>query len=292
MDFISNLFGYLLNFIYEIVGNYGWALILFTLVLRVIILPLTYKQQVTMRKSLKIQDKLKTLQFKYRNNPEMLNQETIALYKREKISPMSGCFSGIIQVIVLLSVFYLVSSPLTFMKKMDEDVVKQYIEEYTSTENVMDSQSAYIQINLIRDKGSEIEEIYINMDFLGLDLGLVPVGSLSDVRVYIIPLLYVVSSIISMKLSNNVTNKTKDNKSKEEEEVIEGQEGEQDNSQLEAMESMNKNMMYILPIVSVIIAMIAPLGLALYWLTNNVLTIVERVVINKILDKKEEEANA
>ena len=246
----------------------------------------------TMRKSLKIQDKLKTLQFKYRNNPEMLNQETIALYKREKISPMSGCFSGIIQVIVLLSVFYLVSSPLTFMKKMDEDVVKQYIEEYTSTENVMDSQSAYIQINLIRDKGSEIEEIYINMDFLGLDLGLVPVGSLSDVRVYIIPLLYVVSSIISMKLSNNVTNKTKDNKSKEEEEVIEGQEGEQDNSQLEAMESMNKNMMYILPIVSVIIAMIAPLGLALYWLTNNVLTIVERVVINKILDKKEEEANA
>ena len=61
-----------------------------------------------------------------------------------------------------------------------------------------------------------------------------------------------------------------------------------ENTELDAMESMNKNMMIMMPVMSVIISFIAPLGLALYWLVNNVLMILERVVITKILDKKEE----
>lgn len=63
---------------------------------------------------------------------------------------------------------------------------------------------------------------------------------------------------------------------------------EKENTELEAVEAMNKNMMYIMPIMSVAISFVAPLGLALYWLVNNVLMIVERNVINKILDKKEQ----
>lgn len=288
MDLIANLFGYVLNFIYEIIGNYGWAIILFTLILRLILLPLTYKQQVTMKKSAAIQEKLKTIQFKYRNNPEMLNQETMALYKREKMNPMSGCLSGIVQIIIFLSVFYLVSSPLTYMKKMDTEVVNDYIEEYITSEETTANRSAYQQINLIREKGNDIEEIYINMEFLGLDLSLVPSTELTNPTVYIIPVLYVISSIISMKLSTNM------NKKKKEEKAVEvAEEGEEkEKAQADTMEAMNKNMMYILPVMSVVISMIAPLGLALYWLANNVLTIIERVVITKILDKKEEEANA
>ena len=117
--FFANLFGYLLNLLYEIFSNYGIAIILFTIVLKLILLPLTIKQQKTMRKSAKIQEKLKIIQFKYKNDPQKLNQETMDLYKRENMSPMSGCLSGIIQILLLLSVFYLVSSPLTYMKKVD-----------------------------------------------------------------------------------------------------------------------------------------------------------------------------
>ena len=102
---ISNLFGYLLNFLYELVNNnFGVAIILFSILLRIILLPITIKQQKSMQKTNKIQGKIKELQVKYKNNPEMLNKETMELYKREKISPFSGCLSAIVQIIIILSV--------------------------------------------------------------------------------------------------------------------------------------------------------------------------------------------
>lgn len=283
MAFIANLFGYVLNFLYSFIGNYGLAIILFTILLKIVLSPLTYKQQITMRKTAKIQEKVKKIQSKYKSNPEKLNQETMELYKREKMNPFSGCFSGIIQIVILLSVFYLVSSPLTYMKKLDKEVIQNYENEY-KIENT--GGTYYPEINLIREKGNEIEEININMNFLGLDLSLVPSTQLSNPVVYIIPALYVVSSIISMRVSTNM-NKPK----KKEEELIEGEE-KKEKTELDTVEAMNKNMMMIMPIMSVIISMIAPLGLALYWLTNNVLMIFERIIVNKIVDKREEVKDA
>ena len=105
-SFIANLFGYLLNFLYEIVNNnFGIAIILFSILLRIILLRTTIKQQKSVQKTAKIQGELKTLQVKYKNNPEMLNKETMELYKREQISPFSGCLSAILQIIIILSVF-------------------------------------------------------------------------------------------------------------------------------------------------------------------------------------------
>jgi len=279
--FFANTFGYILNFLYSIFQNYGIAIILFTLVLKLVLLPLTIKQQGTMRKSAKIQEKLKIIQFKYKNDPQKLNQETMDLYKRENMSPFSGCLSAIIQIILLLSVFYLVSSPLTYMKKVDVEVINSYKEELQLEEK--SSGMAYPEINIINEKGSTDEVVNLNMDFLGLDLSNVPSQNLTNPTVYIIPLLYVITSMVSMKLSMSMNNKKKEEK----QEKLENK----DNTELDAMESMNKNMMLIMPIMSVMISFIAPLGLALYWLVNNILMIIERLVITKILDKKEE-ANA
>ena len=203
------------------------------------------------------------------------------LYKRENMSPFSGCLSAIIQIILLLSVFYLVSSPLTYMKKVDSDVINTYKEEMQLSEKT--GGMAYPEISIIKEKGAVDENVNLNMNFLGLDLSNVPSQNLKDPTVYIIPLLYVVSSIISMKLSmSNLKNKKKDETSGE-------KEGDNENTELEAVEAMNKNMMFIMPIMSVAISFVAPLGLALYWLVNNVLMIAERNVINKILDKKEQD---
>lgn len=279
--FFANIFGYILNFIYSIFQNYGIAIILFTIILKLVLLPLTIKQQKTMRKTSKIQEKLKIIQFKYKNDPQMLNQETMALYKRENMSPFSGCLSAIVQILLLLAMFYLVSSPLTYMKKIDTDVINTYKEELQLQEKAL--ATAYPEINIIKEKGSVDETVNLNMNFLGLDLSNVPSQSLTDPTVYVIPLLYVISSVFSIKLSMNMTKKNK----KEKEENTETKENKE-NTELDAMESMNKNMMIMMPIMSVIISFIAPLGLALYWLVNNVLMIIERVVITKFLDKKEE----
>lgn len=279
--FFANIFGYILNFLYSFIQNYGVAIILFTIILKIILLPLTIKQQGTTRKSAKIQEKLKVIQFKYKKDPQKLNQETMELYKRENMSPFSGCLSAIIQIILLLSVFYLVSSPLTYMKKVDSDIINTYKEEMQLSEKT--GGMAYPEISIIKEKGAVDENVNLNMNFLGLDLSNVPSQNLKDPTVYIIPLLYVVSSIISMKLSmGNLKSKKKDETSEE-------KEGNNENTELEAVEAMNKNMMFIMPIMSVAISFVAPLGLALYWLVNNVLMIAERNVINKILDKKEQD---
>lgn len=276
LGFFSDIFGYILNWIYNIdfIRNYGVAIIIFTILIKVILLPITIKQQKTMKKTAKIQEESKKIQEKYKGNQEKINQEMLDLYKREKMSPCSGCFSGIIQIILLLSVFYLVSQPLTHMRKVDNELVESYINEI-KTENV-EQNTMYPQINVIKQKGPTDERVYINMDFLGLDLSNVPSGALSNIKVYIIPALYVITSIISIRISTRATRKPKE----------ETKDGEQ--TEVDLATQMNKNMSFIMPIMSVMIAMVAPLGLALYWLTNNILTIIERLCVDKFFKNEEE----
>ena len=279
-SFFANIFGYLLNALYNLVQNYGVAIILFSIVIKILMLPISIKQQKSMKKSAKLQLKMKELQDKYSNDPERLNREVMDLYKKENMSPFSGCLSGIVQIILLLSVFYLVRSPLTYMKKVDSNVIDQYTKEIEQEEG----KSSYPEIEIIRKKGNEDEKIKINMQFLGLDLSEVPSQNATDFRVYIIPALYVISSCVSMKITTVMQSRTK-----KKGDVIVNEDGKEEKSELDAVEQANKSMMYFMPIMAISIAIIAPLGLALYWLVNNLLMIVERVITNKFV-KEEEEA--
>jgi YidC/Oxa1 family membrane protein insertase len=270
-QFIANIFGYLLEWLYNGIGqNYGIALILFTIILRIILLPLTIKQQKSMKKTTELQGKMQEIQFKYKNNPELMNKEIMDLYKRENLSPFSGCISSIVQILIILSVFYLVSRPLTYMKKIDPGIIENYRNEI-SAEN--DGKiSNYYEIEIIQKKAAQDENIKVNMDFLGLDLSKVPSQNMTDIKVYIIPILYVISSIFSIKMTTGKTKKKEQNGS----------------SEPDMTQQMNKSMSYMMPIMAVSIAFVAPLGLALYWLISNILMILERIVINKYVDSKEE----
>ena len=285
MGFISEIFGYLLNFLYNIFQNYGIAIIVFSVILRIILIPLTVKQQTTMRKSSKIQAKMQELQQKYKNNPEKLNQEMMELYKTEKMNPFSGCFSSIIQLLIILSVFWLVSQPLTYMKKVNPQVIENYKTEIQQENG--SSSSYYPEIEIIEKKGAEDENVYINMDFLGIDLSKVPTASLNDWRVYIIPVLYVITSFISIKMTTSAQKKAM----KKKEIVIENGETKQPDDLDSSMQQMNNTMLYMMPIMSISIAIVAPLGLALYWLVSNVLMIIERLIIDKVMTNKEEQEN-
>ena len=101
---------------------------------------------------------------------------------------------------------------------------------------------------------------------------------------YIIPVLYVITSIVSIKITTATQNKKKS----KELVVNEGENKEENPDPMDQMQQMNKSMMYMTPVMSVMIACIAPLGLALYWLISNVLMIIERLVINKVMESKEE----
>lgn len=286
MGFISEIFGYILNFLYEQFNNYGIAIIIFSVLLRIILIPITIKQQKSLKKNARLQKEMKEIQTKYKSNPEKLNQETIELYKREKMSPFSGCFSGILQIIIILSVFWLVSKPLTYMKKINPEIIEKYSQELKEE----GANSSYTEIAIINKKAAEDPEVYINMKFLGLDLSKVPTQSLDDFRVYIIPILYVISSVISIKITTKMNSNSKDkdiNKLKK----AEAEDKEKQPDEMEMMQQMNNNMTYMMPIMSVMIAIIAPLGLALYWLISNVLMIVERLIIDRFINQKEENKN-
>ena len=206
------------------------------------------------------------------------------------MGPFSGCLSGILQIVIILSVFWLVSKPLTYMKKINPEIIEKYAQELKED----GTNSSYTEIAIINKKAAEDPEVYINMEFLGLDLSKVPTQSLDDYKVYIIPILYVISSIISIKLTTKMSNKN--NIKKEKKLLCEANDKnnikeEKQPDEMEMMQQMNNNMSYMMPIMSVLIAIIAPLGLALYWFISNVLMIIERLIIDKFINQKEEIEN-
>ena len=290
-QFFANIFGYLLQFLYNLVNNYGLAIILFTITIKLLLLPLSIKQQKTMKKSSELQEKMKTLQFKYKNDPEKMNQEMMNLYKKENMNPFSGCFSAIIQMVLILSIFYLVRSPLTFMQKVPQENLNTYIQQLKDEgKNVG---NVYQEIDLIREynflKGknpedNEVEKLNLQMNFLGLDLSKIPQQNITDYTVYIIPILYILSSTISIRMT---TAKQKQQNKQKEEAAIDGKTGEvlkteEENNEMDAVAQTNKMMSWMMPIMSISIAFVAPLGLALYWFVNNVLMIIERLILDKV----------
>ena len=277
MDWLCNIFGYLLNYIYTFVKNYGLALIIFSLITKIIMIPLSIKQHKTLKKSAKIQKQLRDIQDKYPNDQERLAQETMILYKRENMSPFSGCLSSILQIVLLLAMFFLVRDPLTYMLKVPQEKISEY-------ENMINTKSAYSEIEVIKEaKTNENIDVDLNMDFLGIDLSNVLISDFNNWTTYIIPILYVSSSILSIKLNSMTTQGKKDKKENKNEKDKDKDDEEN------PMEQMNKSMTLMMPIMSVMIAVGVPLGLALYWLTNNILMIIEKLVLNKVY-KDEEEA--
>lgn len=292
MGSISSLFGYILNFIYELVKNYGLAIIIFSVLLKLVLLPLSIKQQKTMKKTAKIQKKVKELQEKYKNDQMKMNQEMMDLYKRENLSPFSGCLSSIIQIVLLFAMFGLVRSPLTYMKKIDTDTLNNYVVEIKQEVGENSISRNYPQISILKyvsTHKNEEDPLYINMDFFGLDLSNIPQENWQDWTVYIIPALYVITTMISMKITTKMTSANT-----KKEDIIEIKNEEEKNKEPDPQDmaaQMNKSMSWFMPIMSVSIAIIAPLGLALYWLVNNILMIAERLIINKCLSSEEEEQN-
>ncbi len=297
-EFFANIFGYLLELLYNLVNNYGFAIILFTVVIKLILLPLSIKQQKTMQKSAKLQEKMKTIQFKYKNNPEKMNQEIMELYKKENMNPFSGCLTAIIQLILLLSIFYLVRSPLTFMSKLPKEDINKYVQQMQEAGKQVSN--VYPEIDIIREyqflkeKNPEdvnIENINLKMEFLGLDLSKIPQQNIADYTVYIIPVLYIISSFIMIRMTSAMQQQS--NRKKNNDSVIDGETGKEltvkdENNEMDAVMQTNKMMSWMMPIMSISIAFVAPLGLALYWLISNILMILEKLVLNKLIKAEEE----
>lgn len=254
---LYKLFGAILKFFYELSGNYGVAIILFTLAVNIILLPLTWKQQKSTTKMQSIQPELKKIQQKYKNDKEKLNMEMMKLYKDNDINPMGGCLPLLIQLPIIFILYQIVYRPLTYMLSMAPDV----IEALKTTYNLHDY-SAEIKIAALDPS------INIDFNFLGLNLSETP--SFSNFHwLWLIPAL---AGITTFALSWLTTKQSNARKTEKEE-----------NSTADTMQTMTK----IMPLITVWFAFNFPAGIGFYWIMNNLFKMIQQIAVNKILSKED-----
>lgn len=124
MGIIAWPFGKLLWLCYEIISNYGWALFLFSLLIKLIMLPSSCKQQLSMAKTQKLGPKLEQLKKKYANNKEKLNEATMELYNQENVNPMGSCLPMVLTMVILFAVAEVVYAPLSYISGLPKEKIE------------------------------------------------------------------------------------------------------------------------------------------------------------------------
>ncbi|MEG0923824.1 MAG: membrane protein insertase YidC [Anaerovoracaceae bacterium] len=115
LGIIAKPLGWLLSFIYDLVGNYGVTLLIITVIVKMCLYPLYAKQIKSTSAMSGIQPKMQELQKKYANDKETLNQKMSELYKKEGFSPMGGCLPMLIQMPIIMGLFALFRSPMQYI---------------------------------------------------------------------------------------------------------------------------------------------------------------------------------
>ena len=322
MEQIATIIGAMLNAIYSVIGNFGWSIILLSLIIKVLLLPLEIKGRITNIKTSKIADKQKIIQEKYKNNQQAFNQAMIDLYKEEGMSPMAplgGCLMVIIQLLVMIGIIIVVVSPLKHIKGLTtEEIDSKYSqivearvakltsegksEEEAKTEAQKDIRQK--EMVIIKELGSTDEKVNINMEFLGLDLTSIPsetIKSISDLKepknlgIISIPILYIVMSFISFGVAQKDMEHMRQQSKNKDDNVVKVIEDKKENEDEEkftgedfqdAMMTSNKMMKYILPIMIFSVSMVTSLGISIYWAFNSMVDILKIYLLKHIVNKK------
>ncbi len=288
LDFVAVPLGHFLKFIYDTMafGNYGVAIIIFTVVIKMVLLPLTIKQYRSTAKMQAVQPHLQEAQKRFKNDKEKLNQETLRIYKENNVNPAGGCLPLLVQMPILIALYWVIIQPLKFMLNKTPEQVTQladYVTKLLSSTGGMKS-VAYSQeiaiINYFNEHKDKLKgvanllkpEELVNFNFLGLQLGHVPTYKPNEIfgpqaSIYLplllIPIIAVITTYISAKLSMPKT--------------VEGNQNPMANS-----------MLYIGPVMTLIFSFTLPAGVALYWTIGYVIQIFQQLYINKYVMKRKE----
>lgn len=296
LDYIALPLGKFLYFIYNTLAfhNYGLAIIFFTIVVKLVLLPLTVKQLKSTTKMQAIQPQIQEIQKRYKNDKEKLNQEMMKVYQENNVNPAGGCLPLLIQMPILISLYWVIVQPLKCMLSKTPDQIKAIVDVVTSAvkatggnvkSNIMlGSSKELFSLNYINEHRDLLSQLtgnlkasdLINFNFFGLHLGKIPSYATKDLfgpEAYIyLPLLIlvalaVVSTFLSTKLSMPKQNQNSGN-------------------QNAMANSMSNTMMYIGPIMTLMFSFQLPAGVILYWMVGYVFQIFQQLYINKYVLKK------
>ena len=294
-------FAWLVRLLYNLTGSYGMAIILFTVVLKLILLPFQLKSKKSMMRMNRMNGKIQEIQKKYANNQVKMQEEMQKLYQEEGVSPMSGCLWSFLPLPILLALYSIMRQPITHLMMLSNDVVQELVAKITAmgvdmsgivmmkngaavVKDGVTQLQPYGQINLVKAVTEHYPEaaagidgwIDLDFNFIGLDLAATPSSVLKTVSfqwaiigLILIPILaglfQLLMSIYTMKSQS------------------------QDGAAAGSM----KGMMYMMPLMSVYIGFIMPAALGIYWIAQSVFSLIQEVIMTKFFNKKlEEEENA
>ena len=302
MDIILTPFVWLLRVFYDFCGSYGLALILFALVVKVVLFPLSLKGKRSMIQMNMLSGQMQKLQKQYGNNRERYNLEVQKLYEREHVNPMSGCLWSFIPLIILMVLYPIIREPIHYMMGINDDATLNAIAQAVNWNTVAldmgwikeatDSfaNTAYNQLylsSLITPENLEAVKaaageagsgiFSINFDFLGIvDLSQIPQLKFwliqGGLALFLLPVisaaLSVVFSLVSMKTN-----------------AINQQSAQSTNSTM-------RSMMIVSPLISLWIGFAMPAALCVYWIANSLLSMLQEFLCGRLLKKDYEKAAA
>lgn len=279
LGFLGYFLGYLLWALFYVFQNFGIAIVVFTIVIKLVLFPFSVKQQKSMAGSARLAKKQKELREKYGNNRQLLQEEMNKLHEKEGVKPMGGCLTTIIPMLVLFGVFYAVAYPLTNTLHIDSSHVDQavaYINQIPGY--ATNSNPAYQQIALLRIfpniadtqaiqglfSAADIDKIHMfsnGFDIFGnVDLLQVP----SDLGFWSWYLLFPVLCFLSNVGSQFVMTKVNKN-------------------QMNQQQGCMKVLLYALPLFSAYIAYSVPAAMSFYWIISALLSLVQSIILAKVL---------
>lgn len=271
--------GYVMEWIYNLIPNYGWDIILFTLLINLIKIPLQLNQQKSMAKMSAFQPMIMDIQKKYKDKPEKQQEELLKLQRDYGYSPTSGCMPMLVNFLVMFGVIEVVYHPLQRIFQISAEALETAGTALTNLgisftmvtrdtniiAQVLAGEST-VSAAFSAEQLAKIAEFGQHMDFFGIDLTQVPQWSFQaeNLPLLIFPILAIVTMFISTHISMKAS----------------GQE----------MQGGMKIMMYIMPLTYLFFCFTVPCAFSLYYVISNIIMTVQSLVMRKIYDPEKMKA--
>ena len=294
-DIVQVPFGWLLTFLYELTHSYGWALILFAIAVKLVLMPATAKGKKSSMKMSRIAPELKEIQEKYADDQQRQSAEMQALYKREGISLGGSCLWSLLPLLILIPLYAVVRQPLVYMLGETKEMAAAIVEQLKTLAPEQFGGNTYydqmVAATLIPQFAEQLKAALpeiaegtlsgVNFVFLGIDLGRVPTFNIfgsawtwnwACIGAFLVPLLSAGSQLLSMFVSQKLNNS-----------LVTDKNGIQDAETAKKSQAnqQSKMMMWMMPIMSLWIGFSIPAALSLYWFAQGIVTLLGDVYLTK-----------
>ena len=302
-DLIKIPFGYLLDLLYQFTANYGLALILFAILIKLVLLPASIKSKKSSMKMSRMQPRVQALQEKYAGDQQKQNEAIQALYKEEGVSMGGGCLWSFLPLFILFPLYAVVRQPITYMLhetlEVAADVVALIKEAAPAAFGKNTFYDEMIAASRIPEFAEELKGIVantrtlegLNFNFLGINLGLQPNWKIwtwetydwSTIGLFLLPLASTGVQFLSMFITQKQNNS-----------VITNEKGLQDEEMAKKSQAnqSTQTMLYMMPLMTLWIGFTVPGALSIYWLIQGVISTVQDTILTKHFRKVYDEEDA